>query len=137
MKTPKPVFLTLHASKWLVAPATLTATLHCIVPLPSNEVECISLTKRLDFDHKLLIFEKRDAAARPVQRSVFLHVLLLNCDYNSLKMFQIRKSSMNIFEIYKNISFNIYFKIYKHYLYLLLIYVYIKMIRVLDQLKNF
>lgn len=44
---------------------------------------------------------------------------------------------MNIFEIYKNISFNIYFKIYKHYLYLLLIYVYIKMIRVLDQLKNF
>lgn len=47
---------------------------------------------------------------------------------------------MNIFEIYKNISlFNIYiyFKIYKHYLYLLLIYVHKEIIRALDQLKNF
>lgn len=45
---------------------------------------------------------------------------------------------MNQFEIYKNISlFNIYFKIYKHDLYLLLIYVHIEIIRALDQFKNF
>lgn len=88
-------------------------------------------------------FFKGGAAARPIGRSVSLHVLLLNCDYISLKKrFQIRKNSMNIFEIYKNISlFNIYiyiyFKIYKHYLYLLLIYVNKEIIRALDHFKNF
>lgn len=69
--------------------------------------------KRPDFDHNWLNFETMDAAARPVGRLVFLHVLLLNCDYISLKMFQIGKTSMNIFEIYKNISlFNIYISKY-------------------------
>lgn len=53
-------------------------------------------------------------------------------------MFPTRKDSMNIFEIYRNISlFNIYFKIYiyiyKHELYLLLIYVHREIIRALDQ----
>lgn len=88
----------------------MLATLHHIIPDPPCEAECMSPDKKWpDFDHNLMILRQRDAAARLIGRPVFLHVLLLNCDYISLKMFQIRKNSMNIFEIYKNISlFNIY-----------------------------
>lgn len=49
---------------------------------------------RLDFDHNLINFETGTLQLdRPVGSPVFLHVLLLNCDYISLKMFQIGKRS--------------------------------------------
>lgn len=53
-------------------------------------------------------------------------------------MFQMGKNSINTFKISKkkkkkNWLFKIYFKVYKHELYLLLIYVHKEMIRALDQ----
>lgn len=104
MMGPKPVLLTLSQFTSWVAPATVFAPLLCITPHPPGEVECISSVNKAG-----RWSQQRDAAARRIGRPVFLHVLLLNCDYISKKMFQIRKNSMNIFEIYKNISlFNIY-----------------------------
>lgn len=107
MEKPKPIQFTSSA-----VIATVMLTWHYTAP-PPNKVECISLDQKARLWSHHLNFTIRDTAAWLIGKPVFLHVLLLNCDCISLNMFQIRKNSMNIFEIYKIISlFNIYISNY-------------------------
>lgn len=92
---------------------TVLIPLQCIFPHPSDRGESVRLReKKTRLWSKVINPWKRDAAARQVGRHMFLCFITKLWLY-LFKMFQIRKNSMNIFEIYTYISlFNIYISKY-------------------------